>query len=120
MSRRMKLGLTADFDAAHFLPGYQGKCANLHGHTYKVEVVIEGSVGEKGFVMDFYDLKKVLASVLKDLDHGCLNDLLQNPTAELIAEMICRRMRQELKESNAKLVSLKLWEGQNKWVMIEE
>lgn len=115
----MKLGLIAEFDAAHYLPGYQGKCANLHGHTYKVEVVVEGLVGEKGFVMDFYDLKKVLASALADLDHRCLNDLLQNPTAELIAEMICRHLRQELAESRTKLVSLKLWEGRNKWVMIE-
>ena len=49
----MKLGLIADFDAAHSLPGYQGKCANLHGHTYMVEVVIEGAIGENGFVMDF-------------------------------------------------------------------
>ncbi len=115
----MKLGLIADFDAAHYLPGYKGKCANLHGHTYKVEVVIEGPVGEKGFVMDFYDLKKVLAASLADLDHSCLNDLLQNPTAELIAEMICSRLQQELAESRIRLVSLKLWEGKNKWVMID-
>ena len=38
----MKLGLVTEFDAAHSLPGYQGKCAHLHGHTYQVEVVVEG------------------------------------------------------------------------------
>ncbi|MGA9098800.1 MAG: 6-carboxytetrahydropterin synthase QueD, partial [Methanotrichaceae archaeon] len=85
----MKLGLIADFDAAHSLPGYQGKCANLHGHTYKVEVVIEGPIGENGFVMDFFQLKKILNSVLEDLDHSNLNDLLPNPTAENISELLC-------------------------------
>jgi len=56
----MKLGLVTEFDAAHSLPGYQGKCANLHGHTYQVEIVVEGDVGVDGFVMDFYLLKKLL------------------------------------------------------------
>ena len=54
----MKLGLVTEFDAAHSLPGYQGKCANLHGHTYQVEIVVEGDVGDDGFVMDFYQLKE--------------------------------------------------------------
>ncbi len=113
----MKLGLIADFDAAHSLPGYQGKCANLHGHTYKVEVVIEGNRGEDGFVMDFYKLKKILNAVLLDLDHGNLNDLLPNPTAENIAELVCQRLKHSLEGSRVSLVSLKLWEGKNKWVM---
>ncbi len=115
----MKLGLIAEFDAAHSLPGYQGKCANLHGHTYKAEVVVEGAVGANGFVMDFYDLKRILAAALADLDHRCLNDLLQNPTAEMIAQEICRRLKQELEATEIRLVSLKLWEGRNKWVMID-
>lgn len=115
----MKLGLIAEFDAAHSLPGYQGKCVNLHGHTYKVEVVVEGTVGKNGFVMDFYDLKRVLALALTELDHRCLNDLLQNPTAELIAEHICRHLKKELEATEIRLVSLKLWEGRNKWVMVE-
>ncbi len=115
----MMLGLISEFDAAHSLPGYQGKCANLHGHTYKVEVVVEGPVGDNGFVMDFYDLKKILASALADLDHRCLNDLMKNPTAELIAEHICRSLKKELEATKISLVSLKLWEGRNKWVMIE-
>jgi 6-pyruvoyltetrahydropterin/6-carboxytetrahydropterin synthase len=115
----MKLGLVAEFDAAHFLPGYNGKCANLHGHTYKVETVVEGCMGANGFVMDFYDLKKILSSVLADLDHRCLNDMLQNPTAETIAQEIWRRLKQELEATDIGLVSLKLWEGPNKWVMID-
>jgi 6-pyruvoyltetrahydropterin/6-carboxytetrahydropterin synthase len=115
----MKLGLIAEFDAAHSLPGYQGKCANIHGHTYKVEVVIEGPVGENGFVMDFFQLKKILGSALGDFDHRNLNDILKNPTAERIAEMACQRLRQDLQGTQVQLISLKLWEGRNKWVMID-
>ncbi len=115
----MKLGLIAEFDAAHSLPGYQGKCANLHGHTYRVEMVIDGPVGTDGFVMDFYRLKEILASALQDLDHRCLNDLLGNPTTEKIAEWICHRLNTELEGSPVRLISLKLWEGKNKWVMID-
>jgi len=115
----MKLGLITEFDAAHSLPGYQGKCANMHGHTYQVEMVVEGPVGQDGFVMDFYRLKKILAAALKELDHGCLNELMPNPTAEKIAEWICSRLNQELAGSPIRLVSLKLWEGKNKWVMID-
>ncbi|MDQ1262075.1 MAG: 6-pyruvoyltetrahydropterin/6-carboxytetrahydropterin synthase, partial [Euryarchaeota archaeon] len=63
----MKLGLITEFDAAHSLPGYQGKCANLHGHTYQVEIVVVGNVGDDGFVMDFYQLKKIIAEGLQDL-----------------------------------------------------
>jgi 6-pyruvoyltetrahydropterin/6-carboxytetrahydropterin synthase len=115
----LKLGLIEEFDAAHFLPGYQGKCANLHGHTYQVEVVIEGQVGEDGMVLDFYQLKELLKAALVDLDHGCLNQIIPNPTAEKIALLIRSRLEKELSDTHLKLVFLKLWEGRNKWVMVD-
>jgi 6-pyruvoyltetrahydropterin/6-carboxytetrahydropterin synthase len=115
----LKLGLIDEFDAAHFLPGYRGKCANLHGHTYKVEVVIEGQVGEDGMVLDFYRLKELLKAALSDLDHGCLNQIIPNPTAENIAILIRARLEKEMADKPIKVVSLKLWEGRNKWVMAE-
>ena len=115
----MKLGLIMEFDAAHSLPGYQGKCANMHGHTYQVEMIVEGKVGTDGFVMDFYELKKILTRALQDLDHRCLNEILPNPTAEIIVKWIGKRLNQELEGSPVILISLKLWEGKNKWVMID-
>ncbi|HNX39868.1 MAG TPA: 6-carboxytetrahydropterin synthase QueD [Methanothrix sp.] len=115
----MKLGLVTEFDAAHSLPGYQGKCAHLHGHTYQVEVVVEGQVGADGFVMDFYQLKKIIAAAMKDLDHAYLNDILPNPTAETIAQHLAGRLREEMQGSAVSLYSLKLWEGKNKWVLID-
>jgi 6-pyruvoyltetrahydropterin/6-carboxytetrahydropterin synthase len=115
----MKLGMVTEFDAAHSLPGYQGKCANLHGHTYQVEIIVEGDVGEDGFVMDFYQLKKILGAALQDLDHNCLNEILLNPTAETIAQWISDRLKNDMDGTAARLLSLKLWEGKNKWVMID-
>jgi len=115
----MKLGVVTEFDAAHSLPGYQGKCAHMHGHTYQVEIVLEGEVGEDGFVMDFYQIKRLVAEALKDLDHSCLNHILPNPTAESIAQWIANQLNRNLEGTAVRLNSLKLWEGKNKWVMID-
>lgn len=115
----MKLGVVTEFDAAHLLPGYPGKCARLHGHTYEVEVIVEGEVGADGFVMDFYRLKGIISAALSGLDHACLNDILPNPTAETIATWIADELKKGLDGTTASLVSLKLWEGKNKWVMVD-
>jgi 6-pyruvoyltetrahydropterin/6-carboxytetrahydropterin synthase len=115
----MKLGIITEFDAAHLLPGYQGKCACLHGHTYQVEVVVEGEEREDGFVMDFYQLKRIIADALAVLDHSYLNDILPNPTAETIARWTADRLKKDLEGTAVHLISLKLWEGKNKWVMID-
>lgn len=69
-----KLKTTASFDSAHFLSGYNGKCANIHGHTWKIEVeVSEKSLiaeGEKrGMVIDFSDLKKSVRALADRYDH---------------------------------------------------
>jgi 6-pyruvoyltetrahydropterin/6-carboxytetrahydropterin synthase len=116
----MKMGLSLEFDAAHRLPDYDGKCARVHGHTYDVEVVLEGPVDdESGFLMDFYNLKRILKSVLEELDHRDLNEILPNPTAERIAEHIKSGLENHLRGTPASLVSVKLWEGKKKWVMTE-
>lgn len=115
----MKIGLSMEFDAAHHLPGYNGKCARVHGHTYTTEVIIDGPVGDDGFVMDFYSLKRLISVALEDLDHRDLNEIIPKPTAERIAEWIFQHLKKDLDGTSAKLVSVKLWEGKNKWVMIE-
>ena len=100
------------FDAAHHLLGYKGKCERIHGHTYKLEIVVEGKVGTNGMVMDFNELKKVVQdTILNKLDHENLNDRFDNPTAENIAEWIFDRLEHEIP-----LYSIKLWEGNGKWV----
>ncbi|MDP1136447.1 6-carboxytetrahydropterin synthase, partial [Klebsiella pneumoniae] len=76
-------------------------------------------VGEDGFVIDFYQLKKIIGATLQELDHSCLNDTLQNTTAESIALWIAERLKKEMETTSIKLYSLKLWEGKNKWVLID-
>jgi 6-pyruvoyltetrahydropterin/6-carboxytetrahydropterin synthase len=80
------------FEAAHRLPlvpeGH--KCGRLHGHSYRVEVHVEGPVREDGMVMDFAELKAAWRPLHNVLDHHYLNEVegLENPTSELLAEWI--------------------------------
>lgn len=108
----MKLGRTFYFDAAHFLPDYCGKCEKMHGHTYQLDVVIEGEIGKDGMVLDFNKLKETVnEKVLSKLDHENLNELIENPTAENIVEWIWDKIEPKLE-----LNTLRLWEGHGKWV----
>lgn len=118
----MKLGIVTHFDAAHSLPGYEGKCKNIHGHTYKVEVTVEGEIDEKTkFVIDYNDLKAIIEDLLNKLDHRYLNEILDYPSCEMIVTHIKEELSKELKSRglSIELLSIKLWEGKNKWVMIE-
>lgn len=87
-----RIGKTFTFDAAHFLPNHDGKCRNLHGHTYHVEVVFEGPLHEEGpqegMILDFGKVSDSWKRMEPRYDHKLLNDLFPNPTAEVIAESI--------------------------------
>lgn len=63
------------FDSAHFLTDYVGKCANMHGHTYKLEVGVSGEVNDKGFIMDFGHLKQMVQPYIDMMDHNMLNEI---------------------------------------------
>jgi 6-pyruvoyltetrahydropterin/6-carboxytetrahydropterin synthase len=81
---------TFRFEAAHVLPHHPGKCARLHGHSYRVEVAVAGALQPAGpatgMVVDFDALAAVVRPhVVERLDHSSLNDLMPNPTAEEIA-----------------------------------
>jgi len=100
------------FDAAHYLPHYKGKCEKLHGHTYKLEVVIEGDIKKDGMIIDFSKLKDIVEKeIIEKLDHQALNELVENPTAEHIVEWIASQLKGKLP-----LSSIKLWEGHGKWI----
>jgi 6-pyruvoyltetrahydropterin/6-carboxytetrahydropterin synthase len=77
------------FEAAHKLPllPTTHKCSNLHGHSFKVRISIDGVLNEFGWVMDFSELKKICAPYIEQLDHSYLNEIngLENPTSENIA-----------------------------------
>src|SRR3990167_6622430 len=100
----MKLGRTFYFDAAHHLPDYKGKCENLHGHTYRLDVIIESEIGKDGMILDFNELKKTVeTSVIEKLDHQDLNRIFKNPTAENMAEWIFSQLKKKLPLSSVKL-----------------
>ncbi len=101
------------FDSAHALTQYHGKCERLHGHTYKLEVTVEGEVKDDGMVMDFVQLKDVVKrDVIDKLDHQNLNDLFENPSSELLAKWIWEKVSvaEELAAAEVKLHEVKLWE----------
>ena len=86
------------FSAAHALREYKGKCERLHGHNWRVLVVVSGQkLDGVGMVMDFSELKKILEVALSNLDHSFLNEADPfdkiNPTAENIAEYILNKIK---------------------------
>ena len=97
----MEIFVCLSFDAAHFLPNVpEGhKCGRLHGHTFQVELHVQGDVDtESGWVMDFGDIKRIAKPVLEELDHNYLNDIqgLENPTSENIAVWLWRRLEKDM------------------------
>src|SRR3954452_11512181 len=87
---RTRLERIYRFEAAHFLPKVPAghKCARMHGHSYLVEIVIEGEVDpERGWVMDFAEIDEHVSPLVRALDHQVLNEIdgLANPTSELLA-----------------------------------
>lgn len=95
------------FEAAHELPWHPGKCKRLHGHNYRFEVTVEGPLDERGVVLDFDDLKRVVeAEVVDRYDHRYLNDFFDNPTAELLAHDVWKR----LEAAGLRIARLRLWE----------
>ena len=90
---RVSLTKSFNFEAAHWLPCFpEGhKCRRLHGHSFQVDVVVEGEVApDKGYLMDYGDLKKIAKPIIDSLDHRLLNDIpgLENPTSEMIARWV--------------------------------
>ena len=89
------------FEAAHRLPNVPDghKCGRLHGHSFRVELHVEGELGsETGWVMDFGDIKKAFAPLFERLDHHYLNEIegLSNPTSEVLAVWIWDRLVERL------------------------
>ena len=95
---KMELRRTFQFEAAHRLPLLPAnhKCHRLHGHSFQVEIVVEGECDPKlGWVMDYADIKAVVKPVIARLDHYYLNDIpgLENPTSEVIAQWLWHQLK---------------------------
>lgn len=117
-----------EFEYAHFLPGYPGPCADLHGHRGELEVGItcqDNALNDMGMVADFGDLKKLVQTeVISILDHSCLNNIRDfgfpraNPTAEKVILWIKDRLKDKCSDSRigAELTLLRLWETRTSYV----
>ena len=97
------------FESAHRLPNVpEGhKCARLHGHSFRFEVCLRGPIGEDtGWLIDFADIDRVVVPLREELDHRLLNDIegLENPTSEVLARWIWRRLEGDLPGLNAIVV----------------
>lgn len=104
---RVRVTRAGSFEAAHRLPWHPGKCRELHGHHYRFEIAVEGPVGPDGVVVDFDELATTVAGrIVARYDHRYLNDLLDNPTAELLAAEIWKT----LEADGLSLARLRLWE----------
>jgi len=100
-----------EFDAAHNLVNYEGRCENLHGHRWKVQVTVKAPVGDDGIAFDFVKLKEIVEEkVIKKLDHVYLNELLSQPSTENIALWIWQRLK------DLPLYEVKVWESPTNFV----
>ena len=97
----MRLEKTFRFEAAHFLPNVPDghKCKRMHGHSFRVTVVVEGEVdNETGWIMDYGVIKEAFAPLNEQLDHHLLNEIegLENPTSEQLAMWIWHHLKLDL------------------------
>ncbi len=121
MKKEILLSRTFHFDAAHKVVDYNGKCENLHGHTYFLKVAISGALKENGMVLDFAILKREVNKLVeKYLDHKYLNDLFENPTTENIAIFIFDKLNKQFAKYGCKVREVSLSEGSNNTVSVME
>ena len=132
-SKRVLVSKEFTFDAAHHLHNYEGKCKNLHGHTYRVVLGVSGYTDERGLVIDFGDIKEIWKQKIEvHLDHRYLNETLppMNTTAENIVVWIYEKLAEALQEEQrfkgARVEFIRLYEtptsyaeAKREWMEVE-
>ena len=111
-----EIAIEQDFDAAHYLRGYRGKCEAMHGHRFRVVVKVESSsLNDIGIAYDFTELKQHLRGILTRYDHTCLNDIQPfdgiNPSSENIASTIYDELKPRLVGAPVSLSCVEVWES---------
>lgn len=110
-----RIGRTYRFESAHHLPHLPDghKCKNMHGHNYRLEIVIRGALDSRGFVKDFAEIDAEVAPLIKRVDHRLLNDVegLENPTAEIIAAWFFKQI--------ADCDSVRVYENDDCWAEVK-
>jgi len=111
-----ELMIETKFSGAHQLRGYQGKCENLHGHNWKVQVHVSAEIlNDIDLAIDFHDLKQYTQEIVDQLDHGFLNDVFPfteiNPSSENIAKWIFDSLRKKIEDDNVEVSAVTVWES---------
>jgi 6-pyruvoyltetrahydropterin/6-carboxytetrahydropterin synthase len=111
-----ELKIITQFAAAHRLLNFQGKCEQLHGHNWKVEVFVRATqLDSAGLVRDFGEIKAVTHDVLNSLDHHYLNELTpfkeENPSSEHIARYLFQELSRRLNDDRAQVSKISVWES---------
>jgi 6-pyruvoyltetrahydropterin/6-carboxytetrahydropterin synthase len=112
-----ELMIESHFSAAHQLRGYKGKCENLHGHNWRVQVLITSErINEIGLVIDFHEFKKIVNEMLTPIDHSVLNEIFPfteiNPSSENIAKWLYELVKKKIADRNITVSSVSVWESE--------
>ncbi len=112
-----ELMIETQFSSAHQLRGYQGKCENLHGHNWKVQVVVTAEkLNEIGLAIDFHELKKASHEIISPVDHAVLNEIFPfteiNPSSENIAKWIYDSIEKKMAGYDISISSVTVWESE--------
>ena len=118
------IAVDAHFASSHQIVGYDGKCSNMHGHTWKIKVEVKtGEVNEIGICYDFKSFKELINQIVDDLDHQNLNQLEpfrdKNPTAENIAHYLYHAIKKTLPGS-IDMHQITVWESEKYSVIYKE
>ena len=111
-----EISVEQEFEAAHYLRGYRGKCENMHGHHFQVVARLRAKkLDGIGIAYDFTILRDQLGQLLARFDHTCLNDVPPfdqiNPTSENIASTVYGELKAALKGIEVSLSTVQVWES---------
>jgi len=113
-----EIKVQTEFEAAHRVEGYPGKCSRLHGHSWTVEIAAAGrELDSLGMLIDFKAVKQAANEILDRMDHQYLNELAAfqngyNPTAEHIAKYVYDELSaSSIWTDSARLKSVRVWES---------
>jgi len=125
----MKIAKEFHWEMGHRLPEHFGLCKNIHGHSYRLIIEFEGELDEQGMVIDFYDVEKILAPIIDELDHAFMVKDDDNLTLEFLeklnskkvvvgffttVENICKYISDKIIKSNLpkniKLITVRVYE----------
>jgi 6-pyruvoyltetrahydropterin/6-carboxytetrahydropterin synthase len=116
MGGTFEVMIERNFSSAHQLRGYKGKCENLHGHNYKIEIYARGSeLNSIGLLVDFGELKDAADEIVHYLDHRNINELPPfdeelNPSAENLARYILERVAARVGDERVSVFKVRCFE----------